>query len=57
MARDEEINEVYRISPLRGTSTPFAFPKHQVLKKVKKKKEKEETPAKEEKTGRVDIKV
>ena len=57
MTRDEGINEVYRISPLRGTGTPFVFPKHQALKKAKKKKEKEEPQIKEEKTGSVDIKV
>jgi len=57
MARDEGINEVYRISPLKGSGTPFAFLKHSILKKAKKKKEKEETLTQEEKTSRVDIKV
>jgi hypothetical protein len=57
MARDEGINEVYKIAPLRSTDSPFVFPKHRVLKKAKKKKEKEEPQIKEEKTGRVDIKV
>jgi hypothetical protein len=57
MARDEGINEVYRISPLRETGTPFVFPKHNIFKKAKKKKEKEEPTVKEEKTDRIDIKV
>jgi len=45
MARDEGINEVYRISPLRGAVPPFAFPKHRVLKKAKKLLKEEQEPS------------